>query len=691
MDTPVSHGHGAALDDATRRQNQAASPDASTWLSANAGSGKTRVLTDRVARLLLDGVAPQNILCLTYTKAAASEMQNRLFKRLGSWSMKPDAKLTAELYRLGVEEVRDPERLAEARRLFARAIETPGGLRIQTIHSFCASLLRRFPLEAGVTPGFQEMDERSAALLFREVLEELAVGPDVAAVDALAGHCSDTDVSELLRAIVSRRDSFGEGHGPDDISGWFDLPAGHDEARVLKETFDGGEKALFDRLRPAMEGSAGKTDRNHAERLRRFDWSAPGMDALETCMDIFLTKADARKPFSAKIGAEAIRDMLACQGYELGAGEYETVPVSDHQDFPGCVQEMRCGLEERVIRWRRRGEGHECVVDFTGGTKCMSAALALVARPWPGVRFSYVGGERRDKNRVGIVVAGSERVVSAINPWDTLGYQVVEEAVAAFDRHAFGWGVDRLQNALSHVDDRGSRKSELSALVAFMKGYNLWDRSEYGPAFDSFGQCAKHLNNLAAAIPGIPKDWFERHVDRAKDRLNELKEDSSRPTSALLEDLIANAARRREEGRHVDAVARLYRAIEATAQLRLSERFGIDTGKVSLEDIPGPMRDRLEAHAEDGKLKLALQDAYELLRLKKDPLGDCFVNLGWNSLPSPLAERNNSIAGHGFKAVSPQTTCKLWNGALSLAGITDRDVFRFPKFKLHDPTERRIG
>ena len=84
-------------DAATLRQIEAADPKASTWLSANAGSGKTKVLTDRVARLLLDGVAPQNILCLTYTKAAATEMQNRLFKRLGEWAMMPDAELRKAL------------------------------------------------------------------------------------------------------------------------------------------------------------------------------------------------------------------------------------------------------------------------------------------------------------------------------------------------------------------------------------------------------------------------------------------------------------------------------------------------------------------------------------------------------------------------------------------------------------------
>ena len=231
---------------------------------------------------------------------------------------------------------------------------------------------------------------------------------------------------------------------------------------------------------------------------------------------------------------------------------------------------------------------------------------------------------------------------------------------------------------ISGIADTGSRKSELSALAIFMEAYDRWDRSEFGASFDSFGKCARRLNDLAAATPGIPQERFRQLVDQARNRLEKLKQGSSHPTRALLEDLIANAARRREEGRHVDSVARLYRAIEAAAQLRLWKQFGIDTGKVAPEDVPGPMRDRLEARAEDGKIKLALQDAYELLLHKQDPLGERFVHLGWRGSKSPLSERNESIAGHGFKTVSSGASDQLWEGALSLAGIADKDVFRFP-------------
>ncbi|MFV0360025.1 double-strand break repair helicase AddA, partial [Tropicimonas sp.] len=199
-------------DEATARQIEAANPRASTWLSANAGSGKTRVLTDRVARLLLNGTPPENILCLTYTKAAAGEMQNRLFRRLGDWAMQDDDGLRAALAELGVAEALDGDTLARARRLFAAAIETPGGLKIQTIHSFCAGLLRRFPLEAGVSPGFAELDDSAARVLRSEVLDHLAkVEPAIFA--DMAARVSDEDMTGLAAQISSHRSEFP--HHPD--------------------------------------------------------------------------------------------------------------------------------------------------------------------------------------------------------------------------------------------------------------------------------------------------------------------------------------------------------------------------------------------------------------------------------------------------------------------------------------------
>ena len=146
-------------------QRIAADPRLSTFVTANAGSGKTKTLIDRVARLLLAGAKPETILCVTYTKAAAAEMQRRLFSLLGKWSVLSDHDLRVELSDLEARDLDhyDALRLSEARALFARALETPGGLKIQTIHAFCEKLLRRFPLEAGVSPGFKVMDDTASA------------------------------------------------------------------------------------------------------------------------------------------------------------------------------------------------------------------------------------------------------------------------------------------------------------------------------------------------------------------------------------------------------------------------------------------------------------------------------------------------------------------------------------------------
>src|SRR5690625_3892491 len=176
-------------------QIAATDPHRSNWVGANAGSGKTHVLTQRVARLLLEGAEPQKILCLTYTRAAAAEMQSRLFRTLGRWAMASAEELALTLADLSgaPEPVSDPARLVDARRLFARALETPGGLKIQTIHAFCTEVLRRFPLEAGVSPRFEVADDRRSLAMMTEIRAQLAE----AAMEAFDGVRSEEHTSEL--------------------------------------------------------------------------------------------------------------------------------------------------------------------------------------------------------------------------------------------------------------------------------------------------------------------------------------------------------------------------------------------------------------------------------------------------------------------------------------------------------------
>jgi ATP-dependent helicase/nuclease subunit A len=135
-------------------QLRASDPAEHIWLSASAGTGKTHVLSSRVLRLLLHGADPSAILCLTFTKAGAAEMADRIHARLAFWVQAEDKLLRKELFALG--EPTDDMRVALARTLFARVLDAPGGgLRIVTIHAFCQSLLASFPVEAGLTPGFR--------------------------------------------------------------------------------------------------------------------------------------------------------------------------------------------------------------------------------------------------------------------------------------------------------------------------------------------------------------------------------------------------------------------------------------------------------------------------------------------------------------------------------------------------------
>ena len=176
-----------------RNQARASDPEASAWVSANAGTGKTEVLVRRVLRLLIAGSKPESILCLTYTKTAAAEMQNRLLDDLVRWATAPEGELRKELIALMGRAPKE-EHLRTARRLFARALEARGGLKIHTIHGFCERLLQRFSLEAQVTPHFKVLDERGQAEMRRQAFD---------ATIARAAEERDSTLGKALATVIA--------------------------------------------------------------------------------------------------------------------------------------------------------------------------------------------------------------------------------------------------------------------------------------------------------------------------------------------------------------------------------------------------------------------------------------------------------------------------------------------------------
>ena len=196
-----------------QRQTRASNPKTSAWVSANAGSGKTHVLTQRVLRLLLDGTPPAQILCLAYTKAAAANMADRVFSKLAQWTSLSDGALAKAIVESGAD-APAPRELIFARQLFARTIESPGGLKIQTLHAFAERLLRLFPFEANVPAHFNVLDESDSKQLLLEArdaaLVELGASSESAdALDLVARESGPTVFDALLTEALSRAEIFG--------------------------------------------------------------------------------------------------------------------------------------------------------------------------------------------------------------------------------------------------------------------------------------------------------------------------------------------------------------------------------------------------------------------------------------------------------------------------------------------------
>ncbi len=217
------------IDAATgARQHAAGDPATSAWVTANAGSGKTFVLTRRVLRLLLAGADPGAVLCLTFTNAAAAQMATRVFEQLAGWAQCDDAELADALAGLLGRPPDDAEK-ALARRLFARAIETPGRLKIQTVHAFCESLLQRFAIEAQVPRGFSVLDEDMAEALLETALRDVLAAPDTPelqqALASLSAMLDPNALTKTLKQVVDKRHA---------ISAWAGQGAGFGLASVRR-------------------------------------------------------------------------------------------------------------------------------------------------------------------------------------------------------------------------------------------------------------------------------------------------------------------------------------------------------------------------------------------------------------------------------------------------------------------------
>ncbi len=332
---------------ATSQQRKASNPLKSVWVEASAGTGKTKVLSDRVLRLLLNGIVPSRILCLTYTKAAAVEMNSRIAGRLSKWAVAGDDELSGELEALLGElpESREEnEKLkAKARQLFALLLDTPGGMKIQTIHSFCQDVLKRFPLEARISPYFEVMDDRSAAEAVEAVklqlLKKVEQNPECPAAQAfsfLTRHVSEADFPKIMNSLTENRNKIirmmRRYPAPEDVLSETARSLGvfpGDTADKLENIF--WQNLDVKRIRKTAESlfSGSKTDKERAEVLFSVLGNSDKKGCLEQYRDVFLKKEGGARGASKAVLAvfPDILDEISFEAERIEALENKLVSL----------------------------------------------------------------------------------------------------------------------------------------------------------------------------------------------------------------------------------------------------------------------------------------------------------------------------------------------------------------------------
>lgn len=320
---------------ATSQQMAAANPEQSVWVEASAGTGKTKVLSDRVLRLLLAKVNPARILCLTYTKAAAVEMNERIAKRLSSWAVENEDELKKELQELLGDKFstyNEHELLNFSRTLFATLLDTPGGMKIQTIHSFCQDVLKRFPLEAGISPYFEVMDDRRAKEILQTIRTELLRTPVSEypeelgrSITYLTQNVSEASFPQILNMITENRTQIDILLKKYDnnvsliiqaLEKHLGISFNLSEDEIKTEVLAGIDKDMFRRATEAFTG--GKTeDSNKAAAFAQVAAENFELSSYPTYKSAFFTKNnELRKRFACQYAIQRFPEILGFMAQE---------------------------------------------------------------------------------------------------------------------------------------------------------------------------------------------------------------------------------------------------------------------------------------------------------------------------------------------------------------------------------------
>jgi CRISPR-associated protein (TIGR02710 family) len=373
--------------------------------------------------------------------------------------------------------------------------------------------------------------------------------------------------------------------------------------------------------------------------------------------------------------------------------DHEFVVTPDEQDVGVCVFSLMQEVPAALSRLNVTDSSWPHFVDYTGGTKAMSAAMVWASSRFP-CKMSYVGtssSEGRIKNGMGIVMDGKELCFLQENPWNRIAFIEARSAIDIFNHGQYGNAAAIMKSLAERVtEDLPSRMFQ--TLAELFEGFYLWD------IFDHRGaQKLLYKNlNLLCVLAEVPQVLFPGLKELSKS-VRELLEvlDGIKPgekSCAIVRDLLANAQRRAQlERKYEDATARCYSAIEKIAQYELLSKYGIDTGNARPERIPDPFREeytrRYEVISrEPGKaavrrIQFGLYAAMDLLKYFDNPTGIRFAERKLR-IRGHLAERNSSILAHGAQPMNNQRYRDLFEDARYLLDINESALTQFPVLKI---------
>ncbi|WP_025324147.1 TIGR02710 family CRISPR-associated CARF protein [Deferrisoma camini] len=365
-----------------------------------------------------------------------------------------------------------------------------------------------------------------------------------------------------------------------------------------------------------------------------------------------------------------IRSLVAARGLDYRS---RVQMVQDPEDLTRCYADA---LRAADLLEAEGVSPEAVVVDYTGGTKTMSAALAL-ATVGRGYRFSYVGGDRRNKGGLGVVQTGTERVRTGWSPWRLFAVEEKRLFSGLFNRHLYGSAAEVLERALGHDPEE---RRLLEGLLQLTRGYQHWDAFRHAQAKECLREGVERIEEWAA----YRSDAGYREVGETAranlEFLNRLQQGTRgfrRRHRLQVIDLLANARRRAEVGRHDDAVARLYRALELLGQIAFEEAFGCETGAAPTEKLPETLRETYRERywsEEKGACQIPLMAAFVALAEAGRPEG-LHLRERAEEFKALLYARNHSILAHGFEPVKPDLPRRFEALLRETFGLTDALVF----------------